>query len=145
MKRKTDDETTQTAIRLPTDLYQRLKRAGGERGMAEQIRNRLEASFEAEKAPADAKTRELLDAIAFVADETATYCGHWSDKVFAFEVLAECIDLLLKMHRPTGEARPTFTDFGELFFASNSSSEDISRSFVGDWRRAKAKREERKR
>lgn len=54
----------QSAVRLPRSLHERLKKAGGERGMGEEIRRRLEASFEAEKAPNDPKTRKLLDAIS---------------------------------------------------------------------------------
>ena len=61
----------QTAVRLPQSLRDRLSKAGGERGMGEEIRRRLEASFEAEKAPADPKTRELLDAISSCAEEIA--------------------------------------------------------------------------
>ena len=79
MKRKNDDEMVQTAVRLPQSLRDRLSKAGGERGLGEEIRRRLEASFEAEKAPADPKTRELLDAIASCAEEIARDFGSWSE------------------------------------------------------------------
>ena len=71
MKRKDDDELIQTAVRLPQSLHERLKKAGGERGMGEEIRRRLEASF-----AADQSARELLDAISAVAEETTNY--YWS-------------------------------------------------------------------
>ena len=58
MKAKSADDMVQSAIRLPRSLHERLKKAGGERGMGEEIRRRLEASFEAEKPRADPKTRD---------------------------------------------------------------------------------------
>ena len=52
----------QTAVRLPQSLRDRLSNAGGERGLGEEIRRRLEASFDAEaEASVDPKTSELLD------------------------------------------------------------------------------------
>ena len=53
MKSKTADEMIQSAIWLPRSLHERLRKAGGERGLGKEIRRRLEASFEAEKAPAN--------------------------------------------------------------------------------------------
>jgi hypothetical protein len=129
MRRKTEDETTQTAIRLPTDLYQRLKRAGGERGMAEQIRSRLEASFAAESK--NLKTKALLEAIAFLADETDSNYGPWSENPFAFEVLKACVDLLLVLDRPKGEAiAPAEGTIGIVIYGDDP--KEISRILVGD-------------
>jgi hypothetical protein len=56
MTRKIEDEMAQTTMRLPRDLYQRLKRVGGDRGMGEEIRRRLEESFEPEST--NPKTKE---------------------------------------------------------------------------------------
>jgi hypothetical protein len=145
MKRKNEDETTQTSLRLSQDLYRRLRRAGGEGGVGEEIRRRLEDSFETEKAPANPKTRELLDAIAYAANETAGYYGNWSEDAFAFEVFTACVDLLLKGYQPKGEAIPSPSEFAEVFFAPDHSTKDIRRSIVGDFKRAKAKRAEGKR
>ena len=72
MKTKPADDMVQSAIRLPRSLHERLKKAGGDRGMGEEIRRRLEASFEAERSPADPKTRELLDAVASCAEEISS-------------------------------------------------------------------------
>src|ERR1700691_1137415 len=107
MKRKNDDEMVQTAVRLPQSLRDRLSKAGGERGLGEEIRRRLEASFEAENAPADAKTRALLDAISYCADETARDYGRWSADGFAFVVFKGCVELLLKREQPKGDPVPT--------------------------------------
>jgi hypothetical protein len=136
-KRKNEDGTLPFAVRLPAELQERLRRVGGQRGMGEEIRTRLEWSFEAEKVPP--QTRELLDAIVFVADETARYYGRWADDAFAFRVFAECVDLLLKERRPKGEARPNPSELAEIFFDPNH-PEEVSRSIVSDWIRARAKR-----
>jgi hypothetical protein len=40
----------QTALWLPRDMHERLKVAGGERGLGEEIRRRLEASFSEDQA-----------------------------------------------------------------------------------------------
>jgi len=145
MKRKIEDETTQTAIRLPTDLYRRLKHAGGERGMAEQIRSRLEASFEAEESPANLATKELLEAIAFTADKTDFYYGNdghsWSNNAFVFGVLKECVDFLLANRRPAGEAVAPPDTVASLLFADDMSPKDIARDIVGELMREKKKRE----
>ena len=106
MKRKNDDEMVQTAVRLPQSLRDRLSKAGGERGLGEEIRRRLEASFEAEKAPADPKTRELLDAISSCAERIALDYGSWAEDPFAFEVLKVCVSMLLTHFQPEGEPVP---------------------------------------
>src|SRR5215831_18965519 len=103
MKRKIAEGMVQSAVWLSQDLHRRLKQAGGERGMGEQIRQRLEASF---ASPANPKTRELLNAISLAAEETEGYYGNWAEDAFAFEVLKACVDLLLGERRPKGEAVP---------------------------------------
>ncbi len=148
MKRKIGDVMIQSAIRLPQDLRQRLQQAAGERwGMNEEIRRRLEASFEAERAPTNAKTQELLDAIAYVADATTDYYGSWSEDAFAFDVLKASVELLLAASRPKGEAvpkadpnpSPDASGFANLFFDPDSKPQDIARIFLGEWRHARPK------
>jgi len=134
----------QSALRLPPDLRQRLKRAGGEGGMGEEIRRRLEASFEAEKAPANAKTRELLEAITFVADKTDFYYGDWSKNASGFDVLNAGLQLFLAARRPEGEAvQKPKSDVGELFFDPSSTPDNIARFILADL--AWVKREEKRR
>jgi len=142
MNRKTADEMTQSAVRLPQSLHERLKKAGGERGMGEEIRRRLEASFDAEKTPANPKTRELLDAIFFSAEEMARDYGDWSEDAFAFEVFKACVNLLLTHYQPKGEPvpKPKPDGSGELLYGPNPSAEDISRFLVGTWIRDRPKR-----
>lgn len=142
MKRKTGDDMLQSAIRLPRGLHERLKQAGGERGMGEEIRRRLEASFEAEKVPADPKTRELLDAIAFFDEEMFYDFGSWSEDAFAFELLKACVDKLLTYYRPKGEAkaRPATDSRAALLYGPDRSPEAISRLLVLSWIKRRSKR-----
>jgi hypothetical protein len=142
MKRKKDDQMVQTAVRLPHSLRVRLSKAGGEGGLGEEIRRRLEASFQAEKAPASPKTRELLDAIASFAEEVTRYYGSWADDPFACDVLRACVDLLMTNDRPSGEAvpHPDPNSAADLLFAPDHSKEVISRLLVSGWLRDRAKR-----
>jgi len=140
MKQKNEDRAPPPfAVRLPQELQERLRRAGGARGIGEEIRRRLEASFEAEKPPA--KTRELVDAISYAAEETATYYGQWVEDAFAFEVLKACVDLLLRAYQPKGEVRPSpdHSEVAEIFFGPEHLPEDISRFIVRDLMRAREK------
>jgi hypothetical protein len=139
MKPKIEDGMMQSAIWLPRELRERLKRAGGERGMGEEIRRRLKASFDAEEADDNPKTRELLDAIYLFADQTAIYYGDWSEDPFAFEVLKACIDLLLADGRPKGEAAPHPTETAEIVFAPDHSAKQASQVFMSLWKSHQAK------
>jgi hypothetical protein len=142
MKKKTEGETTQSAIRLPRSLHERLKEAGGERGMGEEVRRRLEASFDAEKTRANPKTGELLDAISHFAQETARDYGSWSEDAFAFEVLKGAVNMLLAHEQPDDKPvpKPKPDGLGELLYGSNPSPEDVSRFLAGTWIKDREKR-----
>jgi hypothetical protein len=143
MKRKKDDEMVQTAVRLPQSLRDRLSKTGGERGLGDEIRRRLEASFEAERAPADPKTGELLAAIAFCAADIARDYGLWSEDAFAFEVLKGCMNMLLKHFRPRGEPVPNPNPNGLaalLFDQRSATPEVLSRHYVHFWMSDRARR-----
>lgn len=132
MKRKVEG-MVQTTIWLPQQMHQRLKQLGGAGGASETIRKRLEASFEAEKAPP--KTQELLYAIAYVANQTGVYCGNWFEDRFGYEVLKASVESLLTAVRPEGEAvlSPTNSELLSLIFGVDTASpKDVSRLFVSD-------------
>jgi hypothetical protein len=134
--KKHEDWMIQVAVRLPRELQERLKQAGGERGMGEEIRRRLEASFDAERAPGNPKTQELLDAISFAAEEEAAYYnGNWWEDPFAFDVFKEYVNLLLANCRPEGEVVPKPTELGGILFAPSHRIEVISRALVIGWER----------
>jgi hypothetical protein len=140
MTRKNAEEMTQSAVRLPRSLHDRLKKAGGERGMGEEIRRRLEASFG--NVPQNAGTRELIDAISFSDQELVRDFGSWSEDPFAFEVLRACVNMLLAFKQPKGEPVPAPVPDGlaDLLYAENPSAEDVSRFLVGSWIRDQPKR-----
>ena len=142
MKQENAEKMIQSAVRLPQGLHDRLKKAGGERGMGEEIRRRLEASFNAEKVPADQSTAELLDAISAVSAETTSYYGRWSENAFAFEVLKACVNMLWSYYQPKGApaANPNPDSAADLLFGPDHSLKDISRTIVSGWISDRAKR-----
>lgn len=142
MKRKNDDEMVQTAVRLPQSLRNRLSRAGGERGLGEEIRSRLEASFSAIAEPADPQTRDLLEAIAFFDAEMFYHFGSWSKEPFAFEVMKAAVETLLAYHRPKGEVKapPATDDKAAILYGPDTSPEPLGRLLVHAWTRGTQKR-----
>jgi hypothetical protein len=144
MTRDKVDNMIQSAVRLPRRLHERLKKVGGEGGMGEEIRRRLEASFDEEDAERrDPKTRELLEAISFAAGQATSFFGSWSKDAFAFRVLEASVDLLLKHYQPEGEPKPNPTELGEIIFGKNRenenlSPEEVSRTVVSLWLRSEA-------
>jgi hypothetical protein len=142
MKKENKDDMVQSAVRLPQSLHERLKKVGGHRGMGDEIRRRLEASFDAEKVPENPHTRELINAISFSDEELVRDFGSWSKDRFAFEVFRESINALLKYYEPKGEPVPVPNPNGlaEMLFGENPSTEDVSRFLVGIWIRDQPKR-----
>jgi hypothetical protein len=142
MKKESPDHMVQSAVRLPRSLHERLKNAGGDRGMGDEIRRRLEASFEAEKIPGNPNTRELINAISFADEELLRDFGSWSKDRFAFEVFRESVSGLLKHYEPKGEPIPLPNPDGlaEILYAENPSAEDVGRFLVGTWIRDQPKR-----
>ncbi len=115
--------------------------------MGEEIRRRLEASFDAEaEAPSDPKTRDLLAAVTFFAGQTTNYYGSWSEDPFAFQVLKETVDMLFRHFQPMGDpvlAKPKPTGLGETIFGKNGENEkrspqDISQALLRFWLMSKA-------
>jgi hypothetical protein len=96
-KRKSTRETEnmkQTALWLPRDMLERLKEAGGERGLGEEIRRRLLVSFEVEKPPRDQLTNLLLNLIKRIAVNLSLDEEWWASR-FAFNVFKTAINELL--------------------------------------------------
>ena len=129
MKRqKAKEDMIQSAIRLPRSLHLRLKKAGGDRGMGDEIRRRLEASFDAE-APSDPKTRELLGEIERLALTTPLDVPWYADGD-AFKVFKGAIDATLSKYQPSREAAgPT----GRLqsMFGKDATPEAVGRILSG--------------
>ena len=98
-KRKSVTETknmVQTAVWLPRHLHERLKEAGGERGLGEEIRRQLQMALEAGE-PGDHTTGELLNQIKDIAADLSRDAPWYSDQ-FVFDVFKSAIDALLLEH-----------------------------------------------
>jgi len=103
-RRKSTRETKnmiQTALWLPREMHEQLKIAGGERGLGDEIRRRLQSSFEALE-PADKATGTLL----FEINQLAALARPWHANHFAFEVFKAAINELLSKREPKGQAEP---------------------------------------
>jgi hypothetical protein len=145
MKRKITGGMVQSAIRLPRNLYERLREAGGERGMGEEIRRRLEASFGTETGATNQRTAYLLNAISSCAEKIDHDYGNWSEDAFAFEVLKGCVNMLWTHFQPKGEPVPKARrgSFIATLFGPETSPkpEELSRLYVHSWISSGASRE----
>jgi hypothetical protein len=110
-KRKSTRETKnmiQTALWLPRDMHEVLKKAGGERGLGEEIRRKLQFALEAADAaamPGEHTTGELLDQIKDIARDLSSD-EPWYANRFTFDVFKAAIEALLLDLQPRAEARP---------------------------------------
>ena len=97
-KRKSTRETKnmiQTALWLPRDMHEQLKKAGGERGLGEEIRRRLSVSFGAKQQPSgDPLTDLLLDLVARVALKVSVDEEWWRSRS-SFDAFKTSINHLL--------------------------------------------------
>jgi hypothetical protein len=141
MKRKIAEDMVQSAIRLPRKLHERLKRAGGARGMGEEIRRRLQASLDAETVPVDPNTIHLISAVSSCADKITNDYGAWSEDPFAFEVLKSCVNMLWMRFQPTGEPipKPKTGSLAAALLGPKPKPEEVSRLYVHSWLSSDAK------
>jgi hypothetical protein len=109
-KAKAEDTTSfVTSVRLPRDLHKRLAQASGERGVGEEIRRRLEASFTRDPAIA-----EFLEGAAEAASTLALDAdGGPSADAWSFQTFKAVLDALAEKLRPKDEAKATHHVFDE--------------------------------
>ena len=103
-KQKSTRETTnmiQTALWLPRGMHAQLKEAGGDRGLGEEIRRRLEIALKADQGR-DETTAELMDAITRVRVNIPVG-ENWHGDRLAFEVFKSAINHLLSEYQPSSE------------------------------------------
>ena len=108
-QRKSTRETKnmiQTALWLPRDVHEELKKEGGERGLGDEIRRRIRLSFDFEDTRRDKTTRELLGEIEQVA-LSMSLDEPWHANRFAFDVFKAAINELISSHEPSSEAPET--------------------------------------
>jgi hypothetical protein len=103
MTRSRAANDVQTAVRMPSDLYNKLQAAAGDRSLGEEIRRRLETSFAgAIPAALDPSTAELVGAIMHIADGLQREYAPWHEDRFAHEVMKQTIAKLLRVYQPDG-------------------------------------------
>jgi hypothetical protein len=129
MKREKDNAMISTAIRLPKKLRDRLIKAGGEYGLSDEIRQRLEASFATQEGTSP-KMRALLDTISSTVREVTQCIGDPAVDPYAADVLKACVGLLIDHSRPSGEAVPHLTTTGQWMYGPDLSLQEISRDMA---------------
>src|SRR5437763_677804 len=95
----------QTALWLPRDMHEQLKKAGGERGMGEEIRGLLEASLKAVETPADEITGEVLDQLGEIARDLSIGQPLWAEPL-TYDAFKAAVNALLSSHKPSAEVQP---------------------------------------
>ena len=96
---KRSDKETVVTLRLPRDLHDRLKKAGGERGLTAQIRDRLDASLALEEAWEDPLFAEFLRTVGYVIVSAARLYPSDPD---AYPMIDVAVRMLLDAFRPEG-------------------------------------------
>jgi hypothetical protein len=127
-KRKSTRETKnmiQTALWLPRGMHEELKKAGGERGLGDEIRRRLQASFD-DRRLGDATTYELLEAIEQI-ERNVSHHEPWHLDLFAFEVFKAAINELLRLYHPGREADPKAISKLQTMYGPEEKPETIGR------------------
>jgi hypothetical protein len=106
-QRKSTRETKnmiQTALWLPRAVHKELKEAGGERGLGEEIRRRLEKSIIASWR--DDKTTQLLLTVIQQIARNLALDHAWHANGFAFKVFNAAVNELVSNHQPSDDAKP---------------------------------------
>jgi hypothetical protein len=97
-----------TAVVLPRDMLERLKRdvGGSGRGLSTEIRRRLQASFGAEQQPSKPETDLLINLIKKI-DQNLSLDASWSESALASEVFKwGVIDVISELTTQGSEPRP---------------------------------------
>jgi hypothetical protein len=104
-RRKSIRETKnmiQTALWLPRDMHERLKRDGGERGLGDEIRRRVQCALTAAETPSDEITAEVLDQLKDILRDHP----EWHADRFVYGVVRAAMDVVFSRHQPSGEGKP---------------------------------------
>src|SRR5262249_587259 len=127
-KQRSNPETknmVQTALWLPREMHDQLKKKAGERGLGEEIRRRLRVSFEVDKPPD--KTKEIL--VCGINQVGVGVEGPWYANSFSFEVFKAAIIELLSQCRSIEQAGPEAVAKLQATFP-NENPETLGRIFA---------------
>jgi hypothetical protein len=116
---RSENPMVHTAIALPRDLLERLKKdaEASDRGLSTEIRYRLNQSYDQE-GPSDPQTTDLVAAIKRLADNLASGLGmKWHQHRYVLAAFKTGVALFLAQCQPEGdESTPpdTVSVFGEF-------------------------------
>jgi len=115
------------------DLLAKLEpSANGQVGASEEIRRRLEASFEEEVQAGDDETYRLVGAIKQVARNVEPPFGVWHKSRFAFDAFRAAVLALLDLHRPGGmPERPADNEIADMYLGEDGTTETAGRMLAG--------------
>jgi hypothetical protein len=126
----------QSALRLPADLYGRLREAGGDRGMGEEIRKRLQASFDAkvETTTDDPKTRQLLETLIDYAENSGLIdddmdVNPWHGDPYVWAALKTGVNEILDFFKPK-ELMPAPLGVSKKFTWRDVPAESVGRNMA---------------
>jgi hypothetical protein len=117
---------TQTSLRMPTDLRERLQAAAdaNRRGIGHEIVDRLETSF-ATPRQSDANTGELLSQIAEAAQLLARHWTPWHKDRDAFRVFKDAVAALIDQYQPEETGTPKSRQ-AEVMFGGADAGERLA-------------------
>lgn len=115
----------QTSLRMPEALRDRLAQAASEagRGLGEEIRRRLEASFGSTPVSADPKTGDLLRLIARAAAILAEHWVPWHEDAGPFAVFNAAIENVLSRQQPKASGAIKKSYRGAVMFDASTPPE----------------------
>ena len=120
----------QTALWLPYSMRDDLKRAaGGEGGMGNEIRRRLEISLKADQSLRDKKTTELMEEITRV--DVNMPINPWHADRLAFNVFKAAINDLLSEYQPKSDVQPGSLAKLEARYGKDVEAETVGRILAG--------------
>jgi hypothetical protein len=110
----------QTTLRLPTSLYEKLAAAGGENGIGEEVRRRLEMPVSSN--PATIRLHKIIEAV----DAAVELDGRWDEDPFLFEVFMTALTTALdRIEKPAGD--PKKRHDGSSYIILNPEHDDAKR------------------
>jgi hypothetical protein len=127
------EKDMQTSLRLPRALYEQLARAAAQNGVGigEEIRSRVELSFEMDDADPD--VRQLAEMIVWVAEHQEAIAGAWRESTFSFETFKTAINTVLSYYAPKGETGnlgPPSGSLADVLLGAEASTELSGKSLA---------------
>ena len=107
-------------------MYAKFKEAGGERGLGDEIRRRLEISLKEDQSSHDKKTAQFKEAITRV-DVNMPFDRLWHDDRFAFDVFKAAINDLLSEYQPKSDVQPGSKAKFEAMYGKDAKAETVGR------------------